>query len=73
MSNTSNGKLMDATEVSEYLDVTRNMAYTLLHRRDFPTVQIGGRLYAIRGEVDRWIEQQAQKGGYIYEQEESTR
>ena len=66
-------KLMSATELADYLGTTRNAAYTLLHRADFPTVKIGNLLYAIRDQIDPWIQDQAKKGGYIYGQETWTR
>ena len=61
-----NGKFMTASELADYLDVTRNMAYTLLHREDFPSIQIGSSLFAVRDEVDEWVRRQAVKGGYDY-------
>lgn len=60
--------LMDAQELESYLGITRNATYVLLHRKDFPTVMIGQRLYAVRAEVDRWVQQQAEEGGYQYEE-----
>lgn len=63
----SDPKLMSAAELADYLGVTRNAAYTLMHCQDFPSIQIGALLYAIRGEVDPWIKRQARKGGYTYE------
>lgn len=58
--------LMDAKELEKHLGITRNSAYSLLHNETFPTVKVGGRLYAVRDEVDVWIIQQAIKGGYTY-------
>lgn len=64
------GKFMSADELAEYLGITRNAAYTLLHRSDFASVRIGNLLYAIRDQVDIWIERQVREGGYSYEQKE---
>ena len=63
----SDGRLMNADELAQYLGVTRNAAYTLLHSNNFPTVRVGSLLFAVREEVDIWIRKQAQKGGYKYE------
>ena len=63
----SDGRLMNADELAQYLGITRNAAYTLLHNRNFPSVQIGNLLFAVREEVDIWIRKQAQEGGYKYE------
>lgn len=67
------GHLMSAKELEESLGLTRNGAYTLLHTKGFPTVKVGSRLYAVRSEVDRWLKQEAEKGGYRYEQKERPR
>ena len=64
------GQLMSARELEETLGLTRNGAYTLLHTTGFPTVKIGSRLYAVRSEVDRWLKQESEKGGYRYGQKE---
>ena len=61
---------MDAKELEVYLGVTKNAAYCLLHSDGFPTIQVGGRLYAVRSEVDVWVARQAEKGGYSYGIEE---
>lgn len=64
------GQLMSARELEETLGLTRNGAYTLLHTNGFPVVKVGSRLYAVRSEVDRWLKQEAEKGGYRYGQKE---
>lgn len=63
-------KLMSAVELAEYMGITRNAAYTLLHRQDFPAVRIGTLIYAVRGEVDKWVRSQAESGGYHYGSQE---
>lgn len=65
--------LVDAEELSMYLGVTKNMAYTLLHREDFPSIQIGSSLFAVRVEVDEWIRRQVEKGGYHFGKETRER
>lgn len=61
------GKLMTADELREYLGVSKCTAYALLHREDFPSISIAGRLYAIRDQVDIWTRSQVKQGGYSYE------
>ncbi len=73
MSQPGDSKLMGATELSEYLGTSRNTAYTLLHRSDFPSVKIGALLFALRAEVDVWLESRAKEGGYDYGKKESER
>lgn len=71
--NGDDGRLMSASELSEYMGITRNAAYTLLHRKDFPAIQIGSLLYAVRDQVDVWIARQARDGGYDYDEKTSSR
>ena len=70
---THDGILMCAEELEAYLGITRNATYTLLHSKSFPTVKIGTRLYAVRTEVDHWIQQQTEEGGYTYDKKEGER
>lgn len=66
-------KLMSAAELAECLGVRLNTAYALLHRSDFPSVKIGALLFALRAEVDVWLESRAKEGGYDYGKKESER
>lgn len=59
--------LMTAAELADYLGCTRNFAYNLMHRADFPSIQVGSSLYAVRDQVDVWVRRQAEEGGYTYE------
>lgn len=70
---TDHSVLMNAYELAAYLGISQNAAYVVLHKTDFPTVQIGSLLYAVREEVDVWIARQAEKGGYEYEPEKRPR
>lgn len=52
-------------EVAEVLGISRPQVYTLIHRSDFPSFRIGGRvLVSIEG-LHRWVASQASgaKGG----------
>jgi len=69
----STGKLMSADELANHLGITRNAAYKLLHTKGFPSVQIGALLFAVRDEVDIWIEAQARERGYRYGSKERFR
>lgn len=74
MSTPEDTKLMSAIELAEYLGISRNTAYTLLHRSDFPSVKIGSLLFAVREEVDIWLKLKTEEGGYTYYgQKESER
>ena len=65
MDKNSEGRLMTAIDLAAYLGISRNAAYTLLHKEDFPSIRIGTLLYAVRDQVDCWIEQQVRDGGYV--------
>ena len=45
-----------ASDVAAFLHISRANAYTLLHREDFPTLQIGKRLLTPRSRFLQWIE-----------------
>lgn len=45
-----------ANDVAAFLHISRANAYTLLHREDFPTLQIGKRLLTPRNRFLQWIE-----------------
>ena len=60
----NNPILMDAKELEHYLGISKNAVYNLLNKSGFPTVKSGSRLFAVRAEVDKWIQQELQKGGY---------
>ena len=66
-------KLMAADELSQYMGITRNAAYTLLHRDDFPSIRIGNLVFAVRDEVDIWITRELVNGGYQNGKEERPR
>ena len=61
------GQLVNAEELAQMLGITRSAAYTLLNCKSFPTIKIGKRIYAIRDQIQIWIEHEAKEGGYDYE------
>ena len=40
------------------LNISRTNAYDLFHRRDFPTLQIGGRMLVARDKLIQWMDDQ---------------
>ena len=48
--------VMNATQLSEALGISRAGAYQLLHRADFPTLHIGKRLMVPRDKLILWID-----------------
>ena len=49
--------VLNATQVSEVLGISRAGAYNLMHREDFPTLQIGKRMLVPRDSLLIWIKQ----------------
>lgn len=48
--------VLNATQLSEILGISRAGAYNLMHREDFPTLQIGKRILVPRDKLMVWIE-----------------
>lgn len=49
--------VLNATQLSEVLGISRAGAYNLMHREDFPTLRIGKRMLVPRDRLLIWIEQ----------------
>ena len=48
---------LSADEVAQVLGISRANAYTLLHSKGFPTIQIGRRLVVPKNKLIAWIEE----------------
>lgn len=67
---------LSVTEAAKRLGVSRTTMYHLVKIKGFPTVQIGNRvLVSVKG-LEKWVEEQAQKGwspdDNFYEGKKST-
>lgn len=49
-------------EAADILGVSRSRMYQLVKIQGFPTVQIGRRLLVSAKGLERWVEEQAEKG-----------
>lgn len=47
--------LYDVSKIQEILHCGRNAAYNLMNSKDFPSIQIGKRLYIEKKEFEKWI------------------
>lgn len=47
--------MLTAAELARALGISRAGAYTLIHRKDFPTLQIGKRLMVPKDKLMAWI------------------
>ena len=55
--------VLNADELATALGICRPAAYDLLHRRDFPSIQITPRRFVVpRAALEEWLLQQAQGG-----------
>ena len=59
----TNEKLtLSVEEAGKLLGVSRQVAYQLIHREDFPTLHIGRRILVPRKQLEAWMERMT-KGG----------
>lgn len=47
--------LYDVQKIQDILHCGRNAAYNLMKSKDFPSIQIGKRLYIEKKEFERWL------------------
>ena len=50
--------MLTAAELAGALGISRAGAYALIHRKDFPTLQIGKRLMVPKDKLMAWIDRQ---------------
>lgn len=49
---------LSANQVSQVLGISRANAYTLMHSKGFPTIQIGKRMVVPKNKLIEWMERQ---------------
>ena len=49
---------LSAEQVAQVLGISRAGAYTLMHSKDFPTIQIGKRMVVPKDKLLGWMEKQ---------------
>lgn len=55
--------VLNADELAAALGICRPAAYDLMHRRDFPSIQVTPRRFVVpRAALEEWLLQQAQSG-----------
>ena len=55
MQNNEDVILYDILKIREILHCGSNAAYNLINAKDFPSIQIGKRLYIEKKEFEKWI------------------
>jgi excisionase family DNA binding protein len=49
---------LSANQVAQVLGISRANAYTLMHSKSFPTIQIGKRMVVPKNKLIEWMEKQ---------------
>ena len=49
---------LSVEEAGNLLGVSRQVAYQLIHRPDFPTIQIGRRVLIPKKQLEEWMDRQ---------------
>ena len=63
---------MNVQQVAEYLTLSVQTIYTLVHKMEIPNAKRGKRLYFKRSEIDDWISRSRRKTRVEIEQEASN-
>ena len=58
---TASKTLLDAIDL-QAMGIARTMSYNLFHRDDFPTIQIGNRLFVRAVKFEEWCENMEREG-----------
>lgn len=53
---------LSVTEAAALLGVSRPTVYQLMNRADFPAFRIGARRLISRAGLERWVQEQAERG-----------
>lgn len=58
-------RVYSVAEAAQILGVSESKVYQLVRMQGFPTVMVGRRIKVSVQGLDRWIEEQAEKGWHI--------
>lgn len=48
--------LLTVKDLQKILNVSRDLAYALMHAHGFPSMKIGGRYFVSRDALERWLQ-----------------
>ena len=54
---------LNAQQMAEILNISKNMAYTLMHSEGFPTIHVGKRLLVQKNKLLQWMDEQSERNG----------
>lgn len=57
-------ELMNVKELREYLRCSKDTAYNLCRRRDFPSFRIGSSFYIKKSDLVNWIDKECKKNKF---------
>ncbi len=52
---------LNVKQLAGYLGIGTNVAYQLVHRRDFPSIRIGKRIIIPKSQLEEWLKTNADK------------
>lgn len=52
-------QIYNVKQLCEYLDISETTAYSLVRRRDFPSVKIGGQYRILFDKLQEWLEKKS--------------
>lgn len=59
---------LSVEEMGELLGVSRQTAYNLIHRADFPTLRIGKRVLIPKKQLEAWMDRQLGGDSDVFDQ-----
>ena len=59
---------LSVEEAGKLLGVSRQVAYQLIHRPDFPTIQIGRRVLIPKKQLEEWMDRQVNDAEVNFDQ-----
>lgn len=54
-------ELLTVPELQEYLKCKKDLAYKVVHQKDFPSFKVGGKYYVNKDKLPDWIDRQCRK------------
>ena len=62
-------KMLNASQISEVMGISKSFTYNLFHREDFPAIHIGSRYIVPRDHFLEWLRKQSTPNGFFASEE----
>jgi len=69
ISQTETNRPMTVKEAAVFLDLAEPTIYGLVHKKQIPNIKRGGRLYFLKSDLNKWLEEARQKTASEIEEE----